>query len=242
MMRPDHPADSAIWGILGSNALTLVMAVWQDWGMLGLMWPFWIQSVIIGWYSRQRILKLDRFSTENFKINDRAVDPTPATQRKVANFFAVHYGGFHAAYFAFLWIATLESIGDGTMPVRMEDTGETVMVQVGQLGLVDWLIFAGLAVSFWRSHRASHEEHVAADLARVPNIGTLMFLPYARIIPMHMTIVLGTMLGSGAVWLFALLKTGADLVMHKVEHGLLQSPARRRVVARPPMEGPHPGA
>ena len=37
---------------------------------------------------------------------------------------------------------------------------------------------------FVQSHRASHREHVAADLAGTPKLGTLMMLPYARIVPM----------------------------------------------------------
>jgi hypothetical protein len=65
---------------------------------------------------------------------------------------------------------------------------------------------------------------VQADLRNNPNIGTLMFLPYARIIPMHLTIVLALPLGGGALWFFVLLKTAADVIMHKVEHRLLQKP------------------
>ena len=63
---------------------------------------------------------------------------------------------------------------------------------------------------------------MAADLESCPNLGTLMFMPYARVIPMHLTIIFGTQIGDGAVWLFVLLKTGADVVMHKVEHHVLQ--------------------
>jgi len=37
-----------------------------------------------------RILSLEKFSTEGFKINDQAVEPTPETKRKVAAFFAFH--------------------------------------------------------------------------------------------------------------------------------------------------------
>jgi hypothetical protein len=55
----------------------------------------------------------------------------------------------------------------------------------------------------------------------VPNIGTLMFFPYARVVPMHLLIVLAASLGSESVTallIFLLLKTGADVIMHMVEH------------------------
>jgi len=45
-----------------------------------------------------------------------------------------------------------------------------------------------------------------------------MFFPYARIIPMHLTIIFGMLLGKGAIVLFLTLKTLADMIMHVLEH------------------------
>jgi hypothetical protein len=46
-----------------------------------------------------------------------------------------------------------------------------------------------------------------------------MFTPYVRIVPMHLTILLGATLGSGkGLLLFGVLKTLADVVMHVIEH------------------------
>lgn len=222
-MQPlERPADNAVLGILGANALTLAMALWQDWSVLQLMWPFWMQSVIIGWYARRRILLLRQFSTVDLRINDQPVEPTPETQRRVANFFALHYGLFHLAYLVFLVQATSGGGPEGVLQVSEEGGGSASFV-VGQVTGLDWLIFALLAASFWFSHRASHREHVEADLARVPKLGTLMFMPYARILPMHLTIIFGAQVGAGVVWLFVLLKTAADVGMHKLEHHVLQS-------------------
>jgi hypothetical protein len=218
--------DQSLKGILLINAITLVVALWQDWSVLQLMWPFWMQSMIIGWYARQRILKLTEFSTEGFKINNRAVDPTPKTQRFTANFFAFHYGFFHLGYLLFLITMTLTTDPGGYVAVTHESTGETSQMLIGHVHPLDFVIFVLLAWGFLKAHRASHNEHVEADLRNSPNIGTLMFLPYARIIPMHLTIVLALPLGGGALWFFVLLKTAADVIMHKVEHRLLQSSTR----------------
>ncbi len=225
MVTLEKPADTSVVGIVGANALTLVVAVWQEWGLLHLLWPYWTQSMIIGWYARRRILLLEQLSTENLRMNNRQVDPTPETQRRVANFFALHYGLFHLGYLVFLLQATAGASGD-VLPVVEEASGNAVHFPVGQVTALDWLIFAALAIAFWRSHRASHLEHVEADLSRVPNVGTLMFMPYARVLPMHTTIILGATIGAGAVWLFALLKTAADVVMHKLEHHVLQAAPR----------------
>ncbi len=184
------------------NAVTLAVALAFDWPLATLMWPYWIQSVVIGYYSRKRILALGRFSTEGFKMNGQPASPTPATQRSVANFFALHYGFFHFGYLMFL---------------------------IKQVPLVHWWDIAGslaLGCSFAWNHRLSFQQNVAADRQGTPNIGTLMFLPYVRIVPMHFTILFGgTVTGGGgpaAALVFGALKTAADVLMHHLEHRVLQ--------------------
>jgi hypothetical protein len=214
--------DRALWAILASNLLTLIVASWQDWGLLHLLWPFWMQSVVIGKYARRRMLALQRFSTDGMRINDQPVEATPQTQRWTANFFALHFGLFHLVYLGFLLGFTFGADAAGFIEVTMEDTGAVRQVFIGRVGALDMLVMVGLGLVFWRSHRLSHQEHLAADLARVPKLGTLMMLPYARVLPMHLCILLGVLVPSGAaLWLFGLLKTGADVLMHKVEHAWL---------------------
>ncbi|NIP29465.1 MAG: hypothetical protein GTN99_09095 [Candidatus Dadabacteria bacterium] len=58
-------------------------------------------------------------------------------------------------------------------------------------------------------------------MKRTPNIGTMMFFPYARILPMHFTIIFGGSIAkasSKSLVLFLVLKTLADLIMHMIEH------------------------
>jgi hypothetical protein len=191
--------------LLAVNAATVAIAFALDWPVAMLLWPYWVQSVVIGYFSRKRILALGRFSTEGFTMNDRAVSPTPETQRSVANFFALHYGFFHIGYLVFL-------VGQYT----------------GQLRWWDWAGLLVLGVSFAWNHRLSFNQNVEADRTGTPNIGTLMFLPYGRIIPMHITILVGGALGGDSAWsvlVFGALKTAADVLMHHVEHRVLQ---RRR--------------
>ncbi len=221
--------DHAALGIVASNLLTLVVAWWQDWPLALMLWPYWFQSVIIGWYARKRILALGKFSTEGFRVNGEAVGPTGETQRSTANFFAMHYGFFHLVYLLFL-------LALGLAQAPAADAGSAAQAapaSPGGISRSDWLLVLGLSFAFWFSHRASHREHVAADLRRVPNIGALMFLPYLRVIPMHLAILLGVALGDvqGRL-LFGTLKTVADVAMHKIEHRWLQRAAAAKPVPR----------
>lgn len=175
---PSPGADGSVWALLLVNAATLVVALLDRWDAVALMAAYCAQSVTIGVSNVFRILGLDRFSTEGLKVNNRPVDPTAATKRRIGGFFAVHYGVFHAGYFVFLLIEAKRAvIFDG------------------------W--FRACAIAFalnhWWSYRYNHE----LDRQGLPNIGTLMFTPYLRIMPMHATIVLGALfIRTGAGLLF----------------------------------------
>lgn len=211
------------------NVGVIVGALVAGDGLLMLMWPYWMQSLVIGYYNVRRMQKLREFSTDGVKMNDRPVDPTPATRRNMWMFFVVHYGGFHFVYMIFLAVFTSDGAATGTVPVTNADTGEVMQFATGRMP--DWsaIWLAATFVGFMVSHGQSHREHVASDLRHTRNIGTLMFIPYLRIIPMHLTIILGAVLGSGGgLLLFGALKTAADVAMHKVEHRMLQGAAAVR--------------
>jgi len=202
-----HPAtDRSMVVLLLSNLVTIALAVYQQWDVYILMWVYWGQSVIIGYFNVRRIMDLKKFSTAGFMINDQPVKPTPETQRRTAVFFALHYGIFHLGYLGFLGAETKV---EGGFPVF------NVLVCIGVFYL-----------NHWFSYRYNREQ----EQDRVPNIGNIMFFPYIRIIPMHLMIIAGaTFFGgsTGALIAFLLLKTAADVAMHVIEHAMARSAARR---------------
>jgi hypothetical protein len=200
-------ARRGLGGILLANGLTLLVALLAQWPLAVLLWPFWIQSLIIGWFSRKRMLALRQFSTAGFTSNGRPVPETEAGKRSTAAFFSLHYGGFHAGYLVFLLVLQANH----------------------RLSPWDWLGIAIATAGFWWGHRQSHRRNLEADLGGRRNLGALMFLPYARVLPMHLAIGLGAGMGDSdwiGLLVFSALKTAADALMHVVEHRWLQAPAR----------------
>ena len=191
--------DGSVWALVAANLFALSVALWQGWGARPLMLLYWGQSVVIGIANVFRMLALDRFSTENFRINNRSVEPTPAVKVQVAIFFAMHYGFFHLGYFIFIAVDR-----------RTES--------------IQWPWFLACTLAFALNHLWSYRYNRDLDRQGTPNIGTLMFTPYIRIVPMHLTIIFGGMLigGQFALLLFGGLKTLADVLMHLVEHSQLQ--------------------
>ena len=194
MNTVEKPEASATTGLLISNALTLVMALILKWPLAFVLWPYWIQSVIIGWYARKRMLALKKFSTEGFTSNDQPVPENEKGKRSTASFFVLHYGFFHFGYLVFLLdMAKLDSVQDAF-----------------------WILVCGLSYTFAR--RKTSRQQIASDALGKPNLGTLMFLPYLRILPMHLTIIFGMIGGSTfSILFFMTLKTVADVLLDKLD-------------------------
>ena len=201
-------SDRSIVPLLLSNFLTIAWAMFEGWRIVDVMLVYWVQSVVIGYFNYHRIMDLQEFSTENFSINNRQPEPTPKTKKHVAGFFALHYGTFHAAYLAFF---------------LSSESGEITLSSIGIIACV---------VAFILNHRYSYRYNKERDSQRVPNIGTIMFFPYVRILPMHITIGIAASMGSEsptALLIFLLLKTAADVIMHMIEH----ADARRKKPSTP---------
>lgn len=183
----------SIISLLLSNLLVIILAIIQKWDTSTVLWVYWMQSLIIGFFQFLRILSLKKFSTENFKINGQPALLTNNTKLITAFFFAFHYGFFHFIYAIFLFNFFTKQPLDFA-----------------------YLFLGGLI--FFINHTFSFLHNRIMDEQKMQNIGTLMFTPYARIVPMHLIIIFGALLGQSALIVFLLLKTFVDLLMHAIKY------------------------
>ncbi|MFH1143351.1 MAG: DUF6498-containing protein [Candidatus Eisenbacteria bacterium] len=202
------PHDPTARGLVLANVATIVVALIEGWDLGATLWIYWAQSVIIGIFNVFRILSLRNFTTDGFQMNERPVAPTEKSKRQVAFFFAIHYGFFHVAYLIFLGVMDSQRNSAASEPWDA------------------WPILLCIGV-FFINHLYSYRRNRQEDALRKQNLGTVMFQPYARIVPMHLTIILGMPLGNGTVAtvFFLLLKTAVDVVMHGAKHELGKSAA-----------------
>jgi hypothetical protein len=198
--------DRSLWVLFLSNLFTGIMAVMENWRIGDLIWVYWGQSVIIGIFNVKRMLALRTFSVDGLKLNGKPVTADRKTQVSMAAFFSIHYGFFHLAYLFFL--------ASGIMASSPKQS---------------WIENGLCLTAFLAHHAFSFRRNVERDTAGKPNIGTLMFFPYARIIPMHVTLIFGGLFSkesTGLLVFFLSLKSAADMAMHAVEHRVLSAPAR----------------
>ena len=194
--------------LLLSNILTIIFALTGQWDLLIIMSGYWLQSVIIGFFNFLRIINLKDFSVKDFEINDRPTKAVKNTKIFVAFFFAFHYGLFHFGYLS-------------SLIAFMEERGINITNEIYPLALIGIIFFLNHLFSFWYNRKEFE--------GKKPNIGKIMFFPYARIIPMHLAImtygafvifsgIIGYELYFMPLVLFLVLKTFSDLIMHIVEH------------------------
>lgn len=193
--------DSSLLSLLLSNILVIILALVQKWDVSTVLWVYWMQSIIIGFFQFLRILSLKKFSTENFRINNQPALPTYNTKLLTSFFFLLHFGFFHFIYAIFLFNFFTNH----------------------QLDFM-YLFIGGLI--FFLNHTFSYFHNRIIDSEKIQNIGALMFAPYARIIPMHLIIVFGAILNQSALIIFLVLKTFVDLIMHTAKHKLSYSFSR----------------
>lgn len=233
-------SDRSVFTLIAANLFAIVIALWFEMRLKDLMLVYWTQSVIIGVSFFVRMLALRRFSTRSgadrnplmweFYFRQSQVGKFLVGEYFQAFFFLIHYGFFHVLYFVFL-------------------TWETE--SRSSAAILDWG-FALCVLAFLVNHAFSLAHNLKADRSGTPNISILFWLPYARILPMQLTLIFGSLatarleslieqlrvadLGiplsdriaaaSGALLMFLALKTLADVVMHVIEHRMMRGAGR----------------
>jgi len=200
--------DISAWVLLFSNLFVVVMAAAENWNFVVVMLVYWCQSVTIGIFNVIRIATFSAPAAIRFPPDDNInlnLNLPRISNIFLAAFFALHYGFFHFGYLSFL---------------RFWAKGVDLKLVI----LPTAIFFLNHLFSFLYNYKKDRQRQDPKDIARI------MFFPYGRIIPMHLTIILAGFLFPFALALkwdlaatlvlvfFLLLKTGADIKMHLVEH------------------------
>jgi len=197
-----------------SNLLVIFFAVVDGISANEVLWIYWSQSVIIGIFNFIKMITLKEFSTEGFKQGKKQMLPTRATAISSAVFFLFHYGFFHLIYAVFLGAFSEFSHSEGS------SSGTKYFLLSAGMFFISYLI------EFITSRKEQNDE--------LPNIGLIMFAPYARIVPMHLTIIFGGFIGAAGsffstntnlaiIVLFIGIKTFVDLLTHSVDFQKLKN-------------------
>jgi hypothetical protein len=196
--------DWSLWLLLALNLYAIFHYMQHPESINTLMAIFWIQSAFIGLFTFIGMLAFTNRTNSGFTTTEK---PGIGGAGCSAMFFAVHYGGFHLAYFFFV---TYKLAGDKHADWQF-------------IQLSFWAILFGSIMQFIQDKRHNHTAAV--------NPLTMFIMPYARIVPMHLAILLPSFLHVKVGIVFLGLKVLADVIMHMVYRNLLfSSPTKNNAI------------
>jgi len=179
------------------NLIPLIGVLQFNWDIGTIIFLYWLENAVIGVLNIPKIL-----SAENAGHGRRE---TLGGRVFLAIFFSFHYGMFCLGHYAFL-NAFFESV-----PSFPELLGNaSLMIALAGLGISHTI---SMVVNFYGK---------SAYLDRSAN--SQMFMPYPRIVILHVVIIIGGGFmeaaggGIGALIILIALKTVVDLVAHLTEH------------------------
>lgn len=178
--------DPAMWSLIVLNLLFIYEYKDDPRQYTSIIWLYWCQSVLIGVFNF-----FDMITLKNVDVSNMTIDGLPATAKTAKGclpiFFLFHYGIFHIVYFVFLLV-----------DFRLTDTNFTYLKwALGGVLLQQVIHFTQNKIKY-------------SSLPR--NIGSMFFIPYLRIVPMHLTILLPKFLGWTPALTFLILKTAFDVL------------------------------
>ena len=183
--------DIGFWTLLLWNLFLVYYQFRHPEEFKTILWIYWAQSVLIGLFNFLDILTLQKVKPGSW--NEDGVVMSDARAKGCASFFFLfHYGFFHLVYSIFLF--------------AFVKTGGSFDFNFFIISIL--IFFMTLLIEFIRKK---------TKYAKVPgDVGRMFILPYLRIIPMHLTILLPAFLGVSAFTLFLVLKTLVDAVFYLI--------------------------
>jgi hypothetical protein len=243
--RADHASPVAIALLVVANLVPLVGVLFLGWDLATLVAVYWAENGVVGVFAVLRILTAGNAGALAFVPQPPpppgrpAVTHIPSGAAKLflAPFFCVHYGMFWFVHGVFVWFALPAMFAAAGGGAGRLAEGIPFQEALGSGPDVGTVLSAALVL--FVSHGASFVLNwIIGGESRASSPTAEMGAPYARVIVLHLTIILGAFavafLGA-PIWalvVMVVLKTGIDLSAHLAE--------RRRAATRMAGQGVAP--
>ena len=209
--------------LIGMNLIPLIGVFWFGWDAGTIVFLYWLENVVIGLLNIPKIFA-SRFlpqitphrpidGAERFNVPEPHQGEPMSGLIFVSIFFSFHYGMFCLGHYVFL----------KTIYKSLPGLGEFIPALLSPvlfwslLGLTLSHVFS-MVVNFYG--KREYETHTPKKQ---------MFIPYSRIMLLHIVIILSGFValaagqGVATLLLLVLFKIGFDLAAHVVEHSKIES-------------------
>jgi hypothetical protein len=200
--------DPSFWILLITNVY-LVYKYEQNPGIFStLVWLYWSQSIIYGFFTFLTISssELPALPGNNAAIATGKSDGKITYSDATAWFFVFHYGFFHVVYFVFL--------------IGMTD-----------MTLFNWSLFDYCLLAFFVSQAANFIAYRMNKQKPPADFGRMLAIPYVRVLPMHLCILIPAFIHVVSLTVFLVLKVMADVIMYALTNTNYQKNSLAEVTA-----------
>jgi hypothetical protein len=199
-------ADLSTWALILTNVITIMAAYIQQWPFSTILWVYWIQTLMIGFFAFLRAVSLADLSPGGVDRLSRRLHHEGRLRAGV--FFLAHFTLVQVCLTLILWVLI----------------GPITSVNIG--------ILIPSALLFFGNHLFSYVYHKKSDRIVYKNIGLTVFRPYLRLLPVLVSILFAGMIVAAffiireehlfpvAFLVLFVCKTSADVYAHRFEHGL----------------------
>lgn len=185
--------------LITANIVPIVGVIFLDWNITAILFLYWTESGIIGFYNILRMIKI-----------------APIPSIFLVPFFIIHFGGFMFAHLIF--IIGITSMGEqfSTSSVHFENFSD-LLVEIYPILVAIVALFISHGISY-KINFLAKKEHLLTE------IRDQMFSPYKRVVLMHITLMIGTFImittksPIGVLLLFIVIKIMVDIRAHAKEH------------------------
>lgn len=204
-------SDYSVITLIISNLIIIALAIVQNWNFITVLWIYWFQSIIIGFFHFIKILTLKNFSSKGVRIDERPIANSKPIRSSF--FFIALYCYIHFIYMGFLF-AFYSYYNSPHNDLKFF----TAIPESSYVFFSSIMFFTNHLFSFLYNRKNDQKKY---------NVKNITSLPYIRTIPIHFAIFIwflaiisfGDKIGTGISFiLFLLLKTLTDVIMHIIEH------------------------
>ena len=216
--------DISQTSLILANLVTLISCLIFKWDLFSVLFLYWIESGIIGFYMILKMIILPNvfpnstdYNVTILGIEQKSFGKTSTILIKIflIPFFCFHYGGFMIGHLVFILV--IPNILNQSASYQLILSGIIPLILISIISL-----FISHGISFYTNFVKKREYERAS-------IHQLTISPYKRIIVMHITLIAGsfiiafTKMPVFTMAFFIIIKTIVDLNAHNKEHSTIRT-------------------
>ncbi len=209
--------DLSTWALILTNVVTITAAYTQHWPFSTIIWVYWCQTLIIGFFAFLRAISLTDLSPT--RANRLRLRFSRAGRLRSGVFFLSHFTVVQGCLTFILW------------------------EMIGPVTAVNRTILLSTALLFFGNHLFSYIYNKKSERVAPKTIGLAVLQPYLRLLPLLVALLFAGIiiaafyliqdqqLAPVAYLVLFVSKTCADVTAHTFEHGVPHARKTRQYIA-----------